>query len=889
MKYIDYVNDWFSLYINPVDYEGRAEQFIQHIFQTLPFLDKLPKNAEYNSLIDVITLNGQILIQIIEEDNPTDAAAAFVNLKEQIIRLKNHVKKYALDHFNNLFQQDPFFTKLKDYINSTAKSLSTSEWRAIQEMVIELKIEELSLELTIQLAKKDQVDDLITQTELDTLSIEGEKVRFLGKVRSLIVESKDGTIELKKSIEANLLKFCEYVEEQTVFKQKYDKRGMRKASNQFVKQQFNTLTTLEKISNSIKANSCCLKILQQQEKLKHRSHQNLQIIQQQIISTKQKLTTDHALYEKHQLAFEQALLAFYQDILRSPIDEKLQEVITLFQLEPYLSTAPQQGFLQRAGGLFKLVSKTIEAFLPSETNLHLSVLGATAGAFLIGATPLGIGAGLGVGIAAVKTNQKISYLANETKMEWQACLEGLYGKFTATYKSEAFQVNRALKSVCDNDATKAAVINAFYVRQLFEYDLKIASEQHETEIEQLKKDKAQLEKHYQQLKNGQVKSKYFWENCFRQDISVRVCELQRLIKTHTNAYLMCLYDESNGVQQHSQRDFHRDRLAGIMEDLNEISLLAKRNKWQQLREQNIAAYRTLMKTPLNYSFEEHVNRFVFHHSPGHLIFWLSEQAESPKSILGQPLPAFENKTFWHLLAEREDGAELMQQMLKAPEVFYPARTSAFLMQKIWSFIASFKNNALFDPGCTYQGMNPLAYAYQRGNIPLLRTYLQEILRHPKQVKAIGLHSVFHFMIEQYPQMVSLIDAVKPQGITTTLKEALPFYQTPSFELGMMTGLTMFAIKEGTLPQGKEQWRHFFLELQQDHSAYIQVNGLKDVKIKQMDDLALTFSQPAVVQLEGPAPLLLVNYQAGSRKPVAGRTEISARKSKQKKLTLTKSR
>ncbi len=887
MKYIDYVNDWFALYINPVDYEGKADQFTQHIFQTLPFLDKLPKNAEYNSLVEVITLNSQILIQIIEEDNPKDASAAFINLKEQITRLKNHVKHYALNHFNDLFQQDHFYTKLQEYINSTVTVLSVNEWRALQESYVDHKIEELSLALTIKLANEAHMPDLVTQTELDKLSIEEDKIRFLGKVRSIILGSNSGATELKSNMEAKILTFCDYVEKNTAFKQKYDKRGMRQVVAQFLKQHFADIKTLEKINNDIKVNQISLQSLLRQEKLKHRSPKNLEIIQQQITSIKQKLATNQALYDNRQREFEAALLAFYQTVLRSPLDEKFQEVISLFQLAPFLSRSESEGFLQRTAGLFKLFAATVDTFLPSEMDLQLGMLGVAAGAFVIGTGPIGMSVGLGVGIAAVKTNQTVIRLAHETKQEWHACLEALYGKFTAIYKSAACKVNQEIKRICDNDATKAAVINAFYVRQLFEYDLKIASETKDPENTQLKKEKAQFEKHYQQLRNGQVKSKDFWENNFKQDIAICVHNLQRLQQIHTNAYFMCLYEELNGQPIRSQRDFHQNRLTGILEALKELSLLASKNKWQKFREQNIAALRGLLKTPFDFTFEDHVNRFVCHHSPLHILFWLREQATDPRKILAQPLPSFENKTFWHLLAEREDGADLMQQMLNLEEVAPPQRASAKLIQKCWHFIASVKNKALFDPDCIYQEMNPLAYAYQQGNTALLRVYLQEVLQHPNQVKAIGLKKLFQFMITTHPQVIPLIEAIKPNGVEA-LAAALPFYQKASIQLGIMAALTMYTLKEGSLPQGKGQWQHFLLELKQDHSAYIQVESLRDYQSKQMDDLVLLLAHERTLppqlepQLEAQPPTLLIQYQAPTQQLVAvvkAKTAIRTRKKK----------
>src|SRR5690606_11171969 len=133
-----------------------------------------------------------------------------------------------------------------------------------------------------------------------------------------------------------------------------------------------------------------------------------------------------------------------------------------------------------------------------------------------------------------KTNQTATDFARETKEEWKACVAALYGEFTATYRADEYQVNAALKRVCDNDESKASIVNAFYVRHFIEYDFKIASAQGQTDLEeaQLKKEKAQFLQHYQQLRNGQIKAKDFWDKCFKKDVALCVLGLQAALKTH---------------------------------------------------------------------------------------------------------------------------------------------------------------------------------------------------------------------------------------------------------------------------------------------------------------------------------------------------------------------
>lgn len=849
MKYIDYVKDWFSLYINPVDYVGQSSLFVKHIFATLPFLDQIPLHGEVRALKDVITLNAQILIQLIEEENKEDAANAFATLKEQIIRLKKHTQDYALKHFNSLCADDPFFKKCQDYIQESVQGLAAKEQQAIKEAYLQMRTQELCLELTCQLAQNDQIEDLVTQTQIDKLSIEIEKFRFLGKVRCIILESQQGSAQLKQTVRSHLLAFFEKVEENRFFNAKYDKGYLRQQINEFVTEQFKRLQTLERINTEIKIDELSVQGFLLQEKHKHRSHSNLDIIKEQKISKRQKIAANQDIVLKLKQEIETALMGLCQNVLRSPVTDALQEVITLFNLHENIINKPKQkGFVKRVTGLFKLVSASLEQFLPSQMDLQLGAIGLATGAVMLGPNPLGIVGGLGVGAAAIKTHHTVRHAATEINQEWQACIEVLKGKFSSQYRSDAYQVTPALARVCGNDAT-ANVINAFYLKILFNCDLRLAaysSDDEALEITCLKEMRAKWGKHYQQLRAGKVKTKDFWEKTFKKDVALRVRELQALIQEHANTYLLCLYEgiASNELQR------HQNRLLGIQAELNELKCLADRNAIKTMRENDTALYRDLVKTPLEYDFEDHVAQLVYHHAPSYLLFWLSEQAMIPSKQLSLPLPRFQGKTVWHLLAEVADGELVMQKILSSPKGESATRFSAKMLHKVTTFFASFREKIFFDPSVCYQEMNPIAYAFLHRRVPLLRMYLEEVLKHPSQAKKMGAKKLFAFMLKEHPMLANVLEAIKPKGFKA-FTAALPFAQHTSIEMAMLAALTLYVAKEETLPNTLNAWQTLLQEMRKSPSAYIQVGSFKDYDLKEIDSLAKKYltAQKPLLQLE----------------------------------------
>ncbi|MGE3319312.1 MAG: hypothetical protein AB7I18_08440 [Candidatus Berkiella sp.] len=836
MKYIDYVNDWFSLYINPVDYVGNSALFIKHIFSTVPFLDKIPEDPELQALKEVVTVNAQILIQIIEEENKKDAAAAFTTLKDQIIRLKNRAVKYALNHFNQLCANDPFYKKCQEYLKNTVQGLTAKEQQAIKEAYLLMRMEELCLERTCQLAQKDHLNDLVTQTEMDKLSIDVEKFRCIGKIRSIILASSAGAAQLKQAISTHLLSFFEKVEHHTSFKAKYDQGYLQRQINEFVAMQFNQLQALEKINTEIKVDELSTQVLLTQEKQKHRSRKNLELIREQIASKRQKISINQAIAISVKQEIEKSFVELCQNILRFPVVDALDEVVTLFDLQNFLAKKPKQKDLfKRLTGLFKLVSATFERFLPSPMDLQLGAAGVATGAIVLGANPLGLTSGLGIGAAAIQANHTIKNVTHEINQEWQACIQVFKGRFSSQYRGTAYQMTEALQRVCDYDPVKANVINAFYVKNIFKCELRLVSssgDEDSASVIHLREMKAQLTKHYQQLREGKVKAKEFWEKTFKEDIALRVSELQALAQQHINAYLLCLYEGAASEEQH----FHNNRLLGIQDELKELKGLADKNALRAIRENDTALYRTLIKTPLEYDFEDHVAQLVYHHTPAYLVFWLSEQAANPGKDLAKPLPHFQGKTFWHLLAECSDGDLLMQKMLTVQEATQPSRFGAKVLQKIATLFMPSKNKELFNYTMCYQDMNPLAYAFLHRRVSLLRLYLEEMLAHPSKAQKIGIKNVFAFVLKEFPELTSVLEALKPQGFRA-FTDSLPFAQGGSLEMAILAGLTLYVAKEGSLPKTQSAWQALLSELRHSPSAYIQVKVLKDYDHKQIDALA----------------------------------------------------
>lgn len=862
MKYIDYVGDWFSLYINPVDYIEKRAVFVEHIFATVPYLTEIAHYSEARALKDVIAVNADILIQLMEEDNKEDAANAFVTLKEQIIRLTKLTQEYALTHFDKLCANDPLFKKCQDYIQQSAQDLTHNEQQAIKEAYLQMRIQELCLELTCQLAEKDQIEDLVTQTAIDKLSIEVEKFKLLGKIRTIILGSQTGTLQLKNSLREQLLAVFTRVQEHTFFQAKFDKGYMRQLINQFLTEQFARLQMVERINTEIKVDELSLQGLLLQEKLKHRSQHNFEMIQQQIENKKRKIAAsqDSILALKQEV--EMGLMQLCQNVLRSPVTDELQEVIARFNLHELLVKKPKQkGLVKRLAGFFKVVSASIEQLLPSSIDLQLGVASFTTGALVLGPNPLGMATGFGVGALAIKTHHTVKQVATEINQEWQACAQVLEGKFSRQYRSSAYHVTKALERVCGNDTLVANAINAFYIKTLFNCDLRLAayaSMEESLEAKHLSSMRTQLNKHYQELREGKIKAKDFWEKTFKKDVALIVDELQVLTQEQTHACLLSLFEGST----HNEFKTHQNRLLGVQETLTELKCLADRNALKTMRENNTALYRALVKTPLDFDFEDHIAQLVYHHAPSYLFFWLNEQAELPAKQLASPLTRFQGKTFWHLLAEMTDGDLLSQKILTEPKEPATRRGAQFLL-RIQAFFASFRQRTLFDVSVCYQEMNPLAYAFLHRQVPLLRIYLQEILAHPSQAKKLGIHKVFSFLLTEYPSLMKTLESIRPQGFER-LTAVLPISNRVPIEMAMLAGLTLYVAKKGALPSTLDAWQGLLEEMTKSPSEYVQVKLLKEYDAKEIAILA----QKCAITQKPLLPLLAANDNPALPEPTS---------------------
>lgn len=875
MKYIDYVNDWFSLYINPLDYDNDSSRFIQHIFATIPLLNRLPSNAELNALKDVITLNAEILMQSIESDSQQDAIDVFKILNEQIQKLKELTRSYALLHFNEVCHNDSFYIQFQDYINKTGVKLLPPEQNAIKGTYALLHLEALAVDLTRQIAEQENMPELLEQTQIDTHTIEIEKIRFLGKARCIIIDSESGANHLKNAIQQNMLAFCHYIEENTSEKIKFDARHMKRLTGQFAKEHFNKMRSLEKIMNEIKVDNLTLQGLIEQEQRKQRSQANLEIIQQRIASQKQKMMVAEELFAQTQYQIEQAMVAFYQSVLRFPVNDDLKEIIALYKLDSVLDKKNvEKSILYRGFSLLKLVTGAFDRCLPSQRDMRLGAFSVAAGALAIGAGPLGVAAGVSMGIAAIKTRQSINQVVDRVNDEYKGLKQAWHGKFSATYQSDDFKMTDALIQVCGNDAVKAQVINAFYVRVIFNWDLQLVDTLTRDQCVQeqaLKEAKGHFEKHYRQLRNGAIKPKDFWDKIFRKDIAMRVVHLQQQCAHHTEEYIKSLHEYFSTNDASVQMQLHRRRLEGVREELALLKLMHDRHSWRKLREQATPSFRLLAQLPLDCTFEDHVDQLMLKGSSAHLLFWLQEQAQNPRKKMAEPLLRYQGKTLWHLLAELENGFEIYQKMISTSYKPGETRWSTKLVAGLKSLFQRFQNSNLFDPTVSYNGVNPLAYAYEHRNIPLLRLYLEQIMQHPSCVERVGITALFSFVLKAHPEMDRLLESQKQSGLTTFANKMI---QRTSLELSLISALTMCLAKEDKIPTTTAQWVTFINELRHSTSSYVQVKLFVDFdgqriqhcaqKLSQVKTLpVLTIEkQPFILDTkETAAPALLINYSS----------------------------
>lgn len=880
MKYIDYVNDWFALYINPLDYDNDANRFIQHIFATLPLLDKLTLSAELSALKDVIMLNAQILIQSIETDTQHDAIDVFSVLKEQINKLKGHIRSYAASHFDELCLHDPFYQNFQDYLRKSAIKLSTAELNAVKDSYIQLYLEAQAVELTSELAARENMDELLAQTKIDQNNMVIEKLQFIGKVRGIMLDSQTCAKDLKSAIQQNMLSFCQFVEESTSEKLKFDTRHMKRLTSKFINEHFHLMRSIEKIINELKVDELVLQGLVEQEQSKQRSQANLEIIQQHIANKKLKIATAETAFAQTQIQLEQAFVAFYQSVFRFPASEDLKAIIAMYKIEDLL-TAKQAGesLLDRGYSLLGLVTGAFDRYLPSQMDLQLGAVGLAAGALAIGAGPLGIAAGVSVGIAAVKTGRKVNQFVNIVSDEYQGLKQAWQVKFLTIYQSSDYQVTDALTKTCENDAVKAQVINAFYVRSMFNFDLQLSDmaviDQQPTE-QAIKIAKSQFEKHYQQLRKGNIKAKDFWDKTFFDDIAVRVAHLQLQCAQHTAGYIKSLNEyfavkqaDSLSCGMTNQIQLHRCRLDGIREELALLKRLHDRQAWRRLREQDTSAYRQLTKLPQDFTYEDHVDQLILNGQSAHLLFWLQEQAVNPRRKMAEPLLRYQGKSIWHLLAELENGHDLYRQMMDCSATQDETRFGSKLIAGVKSFFKQFQNNQLFDLSIVYNEMNPLAYAFEHGNISLLRAYLEQMLQHPSNASRIGTRSLFAFILKSHPEIGLILD-VQKQSVLTTLTNKL--IQRTSLELCLMAAFTICLAKGEKIPTTKEQWVVFINELKHRTSSYIHVKVFLDFDNQQVQACAQTLSKvstvpaitmnkqtPLVEYLAPETPLLLVGY------------------------------
>lgn len=875
MKYIDYVNDWFCLYINPLDYDNDSSRFIQHIFATIPLLNRLPSNAELNALKDVITLNAQILMQSIESDSQQDSIDVFKILNEQIQKLKEFTRSYAILHFDEVCLNDPFYIQFQDYIKKTGVKLLPSEQNAIKGTYTLLHLEALAVDLARQIAEQESMPELLEQTQIDTHTIEIEKIRFLGKARCIIIDSESGANNLKNAIQQNMLAFCKFIEDNTTSKLKFDTRQMKRLTGQFAKDHFNKIRALEKFMNELKVDNLTLQGLIEQEQRKQRSLANMEIIQQRIVSHKLKIAAAEELFAQTQYQIEQAMVAFYRSVLRLPVNDDLKEIIALYKLDSVLDKeSAEKGLLDRGFSLLKLVTGAFDRCLPSQRDMQLGAFSLAAGALAIGAGPLGVATGVSIGIAAIKARQSINQVVDRVNDEYKGLQQAWHGKFSATYQSDDFKMTDALIQVCGNDAVKAQVINAFYVRAIFNWDLQlvdILTRDQCVQEQALKEAKDHFGKHYRQLRNGAIKPKDFWDKIFRKDIAMRVVHLQQQCAHHTEEYIKSLHEYFSTNDASVQILLHRRRLEGVREELALLRLMRDRHSWRKLREHATPSFRLLVQLPLDCTFEDHVDQLMLKGSSAHLLFWLQEQAQNPRKKMAEPLLRYQGKTLWHLLAELENGFEIYQKMISTSSKPGETRWSTKLVVGLKSLFQRFQNNNLFDPTVTYNGVNPLAYAYEHRNIPLLRLYLEQIMQHPSSVDRVGITALFSFVLKAHPEIGCLLESQKQSSLATFANKMI---QRTSLELSLISALTMCLAKEGKIPTTTAQWVTFINELRHSTSCYVQIKLFVDYDVQQIQHCAQKLSQVKTLPVlrmekqqyildskETAAPALLINYSS----------------------------
>lgn len=472
---------------------------------------------------------------------------------------------------------------------------------------------------------------------------------------------------------------------------------------------------------------------------------------------------------------------------------------------------------------------------------------------------VGATAGFALGTVGGISGATYNVMASTGSYVKTALVRTLYGKYHGDYSSENYKPNKEMISTFDGDPINAAIVNAFYVNQIFELDVVLSNlsetQQKEKSAQDLHAIFTSFKEHYQKLRTGQYKNSEA-KDIFKKDLSIVLMMLDGVMtqcQISTNRYALTK-SEQEPVEipplTHSQelivgtRESSEDKEIVLESALNDIqskeldsgAMLAKIIEkvvvndlvefndlidlsttfiipGQGLSHLDAPKHRQLKieqktKSPLNRDLLFYLKKSFKNNTPAFIILYYYELFSSNTSLLptlkkemNTPLPDYEGKSFWHLMVDWEKGPDFIEELnqYKGNQEF----------------------GAFFNPSCTYSGMNALEYALSKKNYRMARIFMQQIIKSPNTLKdnSVGLQACFKKALEDpelrllanilYQTRKEISDASKSYFGSAKAKIGAQLVDTETEKrYEILAALWLYKEQHAHLPETSEELKEF---------------------------------------------------------------------------------
>lgn len=474
---------------DPLQQQKQIESSVENLCRVIPFIDEdSGKDVARRQLTALVVKLFTSMNESIAEGVPLAEGKRFkgimgaITLKISQFQKKSH--SFGVENIRLLAEQDKDIARFLKMLDGFAKYLNIDERNAFIAAYIDLRMVDDGLVKTNQvLAESAILRENLTKQQLeikqanDELAIQERFYSFIGELAQQVFKSSRMKEELSEKLNVNFIQFCQVLESHTDIKLQYSAQWLKTAFSGFIEKFYKEFRNLELCKLEIIKFQGQLAILQKQENQKQNSPDELDAIRSRIALASSGLENNQKQIEALRTRINEEALKMFESIIVIPHRDEIKKICKLFYIKEEDLAAENEGNNQKswlsnllANSWLRNVGDTISSYVPSVSTMQTGIQSAAKYSSVAAVGTL-LGGPLGT-VAAPLLVKGAQMASEKVNMAVKTIKNTLYGEFTLKYSGEDYKVSRNLTAIFED---KAEFVNAFFVKNLFELDIALAS------------------------------------------------------------------------------------------------------------------------------------------------------------------------------------------------------------------------------------------------------------------------------------------------------------------------------------------------------------------------------------------------------------------------------